>query len=105
MRILVLRPGAIGDTLVTLPALQALRRAYPGAIIEMVGNAAALPLLHAAGVIDRWVAFDDARVTRLFMPSSPLEGDHFAGLDLAVVWGRDPEGVLERALERRGARQ
>lgn len=104
-RILVLRPGAIGDTLVTLPALMALRRAFPVATIELTGNATALPLVQTTGVIDGWLAFDDARVTRLFMPSPPLEDDHFAGLDLAVVWGRDPDGVLQRALERRGARQ
>ncbi|MFN8636293.1 MAG: glycosyltransferase family 9 protein [Chloroflexota bacterium] len=104
-RVLVLRPGAIGDTLVTLPALMALRRAYPVATIEIAGNATALPLVQAGGVIDRWLSFDDARVTRLFMPSPPADDDHFAGLDVAVAWGRDPDGVLRQSLERRGARQ
>src|SRR5215213_6578030 len=104
-RVLVLRPGAIGDTLVTLPALLALRRRYPGALIEAAGNAAALPIAEASGLIDRWMPFDDGRVTRLFMPGEPPSGDHFLGLDVAVAWGRDPDGTLRSALTRRGARQ
>ena len=36
-RILVLRGGAIGDFVVTLPALQALRARWPHAYIELVG--------------------------------------------------------------------
>jgi heptosyltransferase III len=103
-RLLVLRPGAIGDTLVALPALLALRRQFPGAQIEAVGNATALPVAEASGLIDRWLPFDDGRVTRLFMPSEPPPDDPFLGIDVAVAWGRDADGTLSRALTRRGAR-
>jgi ADP-heptose:LPS heptosyltransferase len=102
-RVLVLRPGAIGDTLVALPALLALRRAFPAATVEMVGNATALPAIEAAGAIDGWIRFDDPRVTPLFMPSPPAPGDHFARLDVAVAWGRDADGTLRRSFEQRGA--
>jgi len=37
-RILVIRGGAVGDTIVTLPALGALRQAFPEAMIELLGN-------------------------------------------------------------------
>ena len=37
-RILVIRGGAVGDMIVTLPALDALRQAFPRAIIELLGN-------------------------------------------------------------------
>lgn len=104
-RILVLRPGAIGDTLVALPAVLALRARYPGALIEVAGNAAALPLLSAAGAADHWLSFDDPRVTRLFMSADPAPDDLFLNLAVAVAWGRDPDGTLRAALERRGARQ
>ena len=50
--VLVLRPGAIGDTLVTLPALLALRRRFPEAEIQFFGNAAALPIVEASGTVD-----------------------------------------------------
>ena len=36
-RILVIRGGAIGDFILTLPALRALRDAYPRARIEILG--------------------------------------------------------------------
>jgi ADP-heptose:LPS heptosyltransferase len=104
-RVLVLRPGAIGDTLVTLPALLAVRQRYPRARIEMAGNATALPIAQASGLIDAWIRFDDGRVTRLFMPADPPAGDHFLGIDVAIAWGRDADGTLRRAFERRGARE
>ena len=37
--ILILRGGALGDFLLTLPLLRALRAAHPSARIELVGNA------------------------------------------------------------------
>jgi ADP-heptose:LPS heptosyltransferase len=104
-RVLILRPGAIGDTLVTLPALLALRRRFPAAEIEVAGNAAALPLAASSGLVDHWIGFDDPRITRLFMAGESPADDHFRGLDLAVAWGRDPDGTLRSALARRGARR
>jgi heptosyltransferase-2 len=37
-RLLVIRGGAVGDTIVTLPALGALRQAFPRATIALLGN-------------------------------------------------------------------
>jgi ADP-heptose:LPS heptosyltransferase len=102
-RLVALRPGAIGDTLVALPALLALRRRFPRATIELAGNAAVLPLVEASGVVDRSVVFDDPRVTRLFIPGPPGPDDYFLHLDAAVAWGRDPHGALRAALTQRGA--
>ena len=82
---------------------QELRQRFPGARIEMAGNAAAFPLLASSELIDRAVAFDDPRVTRLFMPTAPAADDPFVGLDLAVAWCADPDGLLSRALVARGA--
>jgi heptosyltransferase-3 len=39
-RILVLRAGALGDSILTMPALDALFRMYPSAQVEVVGNVA-----------------------------------------------------------------
>ena len=36
-RILVIRGGAIGDFILTLPAIRALREAYPSARLELIG--------------------------------------------------------------------
>jgi heptosyltransferase-3 len=104
-RLLVLRPGAIGDTLVTIPALLALRRRFPDSTIEVAGNPTTLPLLAASRLIDRWISFDDPRVTRLFMLAEPAAADPFRGVDAAVAWCPDLDGTLHRALADRGARE
>lgn len=102
-RLLVLRPGAIGDTLLTVPALVALRHRYPDYAIHVVGNQNALPILTAMGLTHTWTPFDDPSVTRLFMPGDPAPGDPLTGLNLAVAWCADPDGVLAESLRRRGA--
>jgi len=101
--LLVLRPGAIGDTLVTAPALMALRHRFGDSPIHAVGNAAALPILVAMGLVDAWTGFDHPSVTGLFMPGEPPSDDRFSPIGGAVAWGSDPDGVLEGALRRRGA--
>ena len=47
-RILVLRGGALGDFIVTLPALALLRRRWPAARIELTGNSTAAQLALSA---------------------------------------------------------
>lgn len=69
----------------------------------MAGNPAALPLLASSDLVDRCLAFDDPRVTRLFMPGAPAPDDPFLGLEVAVAWCADPDGTLARALAERGA--
>jgi ADP-heptose:LPS heptosyltransferase len=62
--VLVLRPGALGDTLLAVPALRALRRAYPHLTLAAHGGAARLLL--GAGEIAAGLAFDDASLAWLF---------------------------------------
>ena len=99
----MLRPGAIGDTLVTLPAFLALRRRFPEASIQAIGNATALPVVEASGLIDRWLPFDDGGSPACSCRAEPPPDDYFLGIDVAVAWGRDPDGTLSRSLASRGA--
>jgi ADP-heptose:LPS heptosyltransferase len=62
--VLVLRPGALGDTLVALPALRALRDA--GIPVTLAGNGAAARLLQSVGEVDHALAFDDPSLGWLF---------------------------------------
>ncbi|MGE3270950.1 MAG: glycosyltransferase family 9 protein [Chloroflexota bacterium] len=100
----MLRPGAIGDTLVTTPALLALRRQFAEASMQVVGNPAALPLLRASQFVDEWLSFDALPVTRLFAGGAPPDDDPFQ-CDVAVAWCADPDGILRRGFELRGAKQ
>lgn len=109
--ILLLRPGAIGDTLLTVPALVALRRQFPDAAIHVVGNAVAAPLIagqrdsHGRPLVDRWTPFDDPAVTGLFVDGGPthLAERTFGRVGMAVDWCADPEGLLGANLGRLGA--
>jgi heptosyltransferase III len=68
MKILVLRGGAVGDFVVTIPAIAALRRHWPGAHLELVAYPRVADLALAGGLADRVVSLDSAPVARLFSP-------------------------------------
>ncbi len=97
-RILVLRGGALGDFLVTLPALAALRRRWPKACIELIGNATAAALASRRGIIDAVHSQHEARWHPLFgatpLPAALAEWlEHF---DLILNYWPDPDGELRR---------
>jgi heptosyltransferase III len=64
--VLVLRPGALGDTLLALPALRALRRA--AGPLTLAAHRGAARLLAELGEIDAAMAFDDPALAWLFGP-------------------------------------
>lgn len=97
-KILVLRGGALGDFIVTLPALALLRQRWPEARIELAGNATAAVLALNRGLIDAAHSQHEARWSALF-GSAPLRDDFAAWLgefDLVLNYWPDPEGELRR---------
>jgi ADP-heptose:LPS heptosyltransferase len=90
--IVVFRPGALGDTLLTGEALMALRRRFPQAVIELVGNEPAALLLRDAGLVDRVASFDAVEVTSLFMSPS-LVSPRWQGADGVVLWLASSETI------------
>lgn len=95
-RILVLRGGALGDFIVTLPALAMLRDAWPDARIELIGNAVAAELGREAKVIDAAHSQHDARWAPLFerrqLPGA--RATWLGGFDLVVNYWPDRDGAL-----------
>jgi len=62
-RIAVLRANAIGDLIVALPALTALRAAYPGAEITLLGRNHHVAILETRpGPVDRVIALPDGAI-------------------------------------------
>ena len=98
MRILVLRGGALGDFIVTLPALALLRQHWPGARIELIGNATAASLALHRGLLDAAHSQHEARWSA-FYGSAPLP-HALAGwlddFDLVLNYWPDPGGDLAR---------
>jgi heptosyltransferase III len=97
-KILVLRGGALGDFLVTLPAIALLRTRWPDARIELVGNATAATLAVTRGLLDAAHSQHEARWSALFS-AAPLPAELRAwleGFDLVVNYWPDPDRDLRR---------
>lgn len=103
MRILVIRPGALGDVLLTLPALQALSAAFPQAFIELMGNLAVLQWLPGRSVVQRVSSFDRADLAPLFQPAAvPGEAlrSYLDSFDLILSYATAPDHAFARNLAR-----
>lgn len=81
----LVRGGALGDFVLTLPAAAALRQACPGAKLLVVGNPARAALAAPADAIDA----DGARWARLFAPGGAPDRtlrERFAGCRLVLAF-------------------
>jgi heptosyltransferase III len=98
--ILVLRGGALGDFLLTLPSLHLLRQRWPDARIELVGNRTAAELAVGAGLLAAVHSRDEARWAGLYAEGGPPpELRRFlADFDVIVSYLPDPDGDLSRVL-------
>ncbi len=97
-KILVLRGGALGDFIVTLPALAGLRARWPAARIELAGNARAAELARNRGLLDAVHSQHEARWGALFgdAPLNLALVVWLAEFDLVLSYWPDPDGALSR---------
>jgi ADP-heptose:LPS heptosyltransferase len=103
--ILVLRPGAIGDALLTFPVLKALKTQNEGTHITLASNAQVLPLAQAFGVAEETFDFQEIKWSELFSSSgirTSFMRDLLAQTDLVICWMRDPDGIIEHNLKMSG---
>jgi len=98
-RVAVLRPGALGDAILTLPVLESLRAASPGAHLVVAGSPA-FRLAVDCGLASEAVPFDDARLLGLFAEGGASEV--VAGCDVCLAYGRRPDPLLAANLRRSG---
>ncbi len=102
-RILVIRPGALGDVLLTLPALQALQEAFPQAEIEVMGNLAVLQWLPGRSVVAAVSSFDRVDLAGLFQSSGVVADclqSYLAQFDWILSYAVPPERLFARNLSR-----
>jgi heptosyltransferase-3 len=107
-RFLILRPGAIGDTLLAFPVLRALRAQYTHPRITFVGNASVLPLALAFGVAEEVSDYEHVQWSELFSTRGihvPALQDLLQRIDSAICWLHDPEGLVEHNLRMAGVRR
>ncbi len=103
---LVLRGGAIGDFVVTLPLLHSLRSAYPGERLELIANPAPAALALATGLADAVHSIESAALAPFFATETELPADwseRFRQARRVVSFLHDPDGILARNVRRAGA--
>ena len=106
-RVLVLRGGAIGDMMLTVPALAAIRRHWPAARIELAARSPAAALAKEGGLVDDVLSLESGEVSRLFVgriEPDPERAARFAGIEVAVNYLHDPDGRVSRHLAAAGVR-
>ncbi|MHB8521084.1 MAG: glycosyltransferase family 9 protein [Limisphaerales bacterium] len=101
--ILVVRGGAIGDFILTVPVLAALRRHFPSAQLELLGHPHIAQLAVAGGLIARLHRLESAALAPFFAPNgglAPQPAAFFAGFDLIVSYLHDPEFFFQSNVAR-----
>ena len=99
-RILVIRAGALGDTVLALPALRALHEWNRGGQLELAGYPSVLQVAGLAIPVHGIHSIDHALFAGLFSELLPADlQDFFRSFDLVVAWVREESADLRRQLE------
>ena len=107
-RILILRGGALGDFILTLPAILALRQHWPLATIELIGHPGMAELAVVAGLINRVRSLDASDMAKWFVPRRvwpERERADIASFDLILSYLSDADGVVQTNLRATGAKR
>jgi heptosyltransferase-2 len=102
-KILVIRGGAIGDFILTLPAIAALRRQFPQAHLEVLGYPHIAQLAVAGGLADRVRPIEARGLAGFFARGGTLEQDlmdYFSEFDLVISYLYDPDEIFQTNISR-----
>ena len=96
-KILVIRGGAIGDFILTLPAIAALRKQFPGAHLEVLGYPHIVQLAVAGGLVDRVQSIEARALAGFFARGGNIDpdlSDYFSEFDVIVSYLYDPDDIF-----------
>ncbi|HXR05097.1 MAG TPA: glycosyltransferase family 9 protein [Verrucomicrobiae bacterium] len=102
-KILVIRGGAIGDFILTLPAIAALRKQFPQAHLEVLGYPHIAQVAVAGGLADRVQPIEARGLAGFFARAGTLEPDlmdYFSEFDLVISYLYDPDEIFKTNLRR-----
>ncbi|HEU5316464.1 MAG TPA: glycosyltransferase family 9 protein [Chloroflexota bacterium] len=85
----MVRPGALGDVVLTLPSLRALRARFPSAHVSLVAPAPQVEVAAWDGVVDATVDLDAPALAPLFGGAARVWPAELQRPDFAVLWLRD----------------
>ncbi len=102
-RILVIRGGAIGDFILTLPVLAALRKHFPGTRIEVLGYPHIVQLASAGGLADEVQAIEGRGLASFFARNGSLPEEqmsYFSRFALIISYLYDPDQIFQANVAR-----
>ena len=96
--ILVIRGGAIGDFILTLPVLSALKKRFPRARIEVLGYPRIVNLAREGGLVEAVYAIESPGLAAFFARGGALSSEwrtFFSRFAVIVSYLYDPDGIFE----------
>lgn len=106
-RILVIRGGAIGDFILTLPAIRLLRENFPDCHLEILGYKHIASLADGRYYANATRSIEYGPLAGFFNPRSTLDPElveYFASFKQVVSYIYDPDGLFESCLRRAGVK-
>ena len=106
-RILVIRGGAIGDFILTLPAIRLLRENFPNAQLEILGYEHIVEIARGRFYADATRSIEYGAMAGFFVPNSKLAPDlveYFASFQQVISYLFDPDLFFENNLRRAGVK-
>jgi heptosyltransferase-2 len=106
-RILIIRGGALGDFVLTLPAIGLVRAAFPGAFIELLGYPHIAALGLGGGYVDAVRSVNYGPVAGFFAKNGTLDPalvEYFAGFQQVISYLYDPHRIFEDNMRRAGVK-
>ena len=94
----MIRGGAIGDFILTLPAINALHGQFPAAHLEVLGYPHIAQLALAGGLVNRVQSIEARALAGFFARGGSLVeslADYFSEFDLILSYLYDPDRVFE----------
>ena len=104
-KILVIRGGAVGDFILTLPAVRLLVENLPEAELEILGYESIISLAVAGGYAKRTRSIEYRALASFFSPGGELDEElcgYFAGFSVVVSYLYDPDHFFRDNLVRAG---
>lgn len=102
-KILVIRGGAIGDFVLTLPVLSALREMFPRARIEVLGYPHIVQIAAVGGLVDQAHSIDARPLASFFARNGELDtaqSAFFEEFDIIVSYLYDPDLYFQNNVSR-----
>jgi ADP-heptose:LPS heptosyltransferase len=107
-QILVVHPGSLGDTILALPVLAALKEHYQPTWLHLIGHPSLLDVLPGRSVVDSMASIEGSDYRELlagYERMSAAAVRFYQQFALVVIWAADHDGSVRAALDSLGIPQ